>query len=535
VSPRQQFPGLALGWAVALSSLAASAAPPRELTVSQWADDERHISPESGARITGRWKTSTAPYTRRPMDVGGVDHPCGSVWMRWAAKVGKTQVPLNVLGHMICTAPRASQVFCPTDGKRKDFVREIFEPTVRATPALNQRVLATRARSGEGSTTAFKRFRGGFLKIGNAGSEPELQQTDVGLIVFEEPSSYLSDVGGRGPPVRQARARMFAWADDAKEIGSGTPKFVGDCVVTAEVMRRTRELYYLPCPYCGARQVLKWENMERHDGRPYFRCLAETCARLIGHEHKRWMLDQADAGSGGWLACFYHADKDGRPDEEHENQPPPEVILAGPEWDFWFTRRGPDVGTHLEGRDPSFDGIWQAYSPFTTWAKVFEAYDEAIRSGNPDDLVTFWQQVLGLPFEPAYEKPARRPAGGASRRGRAPGAAGDRPHAALGLGGVRHSGHAGRPSGVGALCGRARRPAAGRRDVPALRAAGQAASSRSRPSIRAPGRSWPTSWPGPWRVRCAGRSRWIGGAWTPAATTPTRPMPSAPAGRACSR
>lgn len=411
MSLRRQFPGLALGWAVAFTGLASSAAPPPEVTVSQWADgpDGRVISAESGARMTGRWKTSTAPYTRRPMNVAGVDHPAGSMWCRWAAKVGKTQVPLNALGHMIATAPRSAQVFCPTDQKRKDFIREVLDPTVRATPSLAMKVMGAKSRSGEGSTAAFKRFRGGFLKISNAGSEPELQQSDVGLIVFEEPSSYDRDVGGRGPPVRQARARQIAWGDDAKEIGTGTPKFVGDCVVTAEVMRRTCERYYLACPHCGARQVLKWENMTRSEGRPYFLCQADDCGALIGHEHKRGMLDQADAaelrGETVWLACFAYLDANGKPDLEHPNQPPPDCIKAGEEWDHWVARRGADVGRMLEGRDPSFDGIWQAYSPFTTWAKILEAYDEAQASGDPDDLVTFWQQVLGLPFEPAYDKP----------------------------------------------------------------------------------------------------------------------------------
>ena len=401
---RDQFPGLALGSAVIFSALAASAAPPPEQTVSQWSDQHREIAPESGARITGRWRTATAPYMRRPMDVGGVDHPAASVWLRWSAKTGKTQVFLNAAMHCIDTAPRSMMVVCPSDQKQKDFVREVLEPNVRATHRINLKVLPTRSRSGDGSTTNHKRFRGGFLKIINGSSEGQLQQSDIGLVIFEEPSSYPADVGGRGPPVRQGRARMTAWGDDAKELGGGTPKFIGDCVVTAEVERRTCERYYLPCPYCGALQVLLWENMGREGGRPYFTCQHEACGRPIGHEHKLWMLDQADQGNGGWLACFHHVLKDGSPDPDHPNQPPPPCI-AREDWAGWVARRGPDTGSALEGRDPSFDGIWQAYSPFTVWSKIYEAYDEACASGKPEDLVTFWQQVLGLPFEAQYDRP----------------------------------------------------------------------------------------------------------------------------------
>lgn len=401
---QDQFPGLALGWAVMFSALAAQAAPPPELDVAGWSDEYRKIAPESGARITGDWNTSVAPYMRRPMQLAGVDHPAASVWLRWSAKSGKTQVFLNAAFHCIDTAPRSMMVVCATDQKQKDFEREVWGPNVRATDRIKLKVMATTARSGEGSTTYHKRFRGGFAKIINGGSESQLQQSDIGLIIFEEPSSYPSDVGGRGPPIRQARSRQDAWGDDAKELGGGTPKLVGDCPVTDEVERRTCERYYLPCPHCAARQLLVWENMRNEDGRPSFVCQNPACGKDIGHEHKIWMLDQADAGNGGWLACFEHRLSDGTADPDKAHLTPPPVILPA-DWDRWLQVRGPDIGSDLDDRDPSFDGIWQAYSPFTTWAKIWEKFEEASASGNPEDLVVFWQQVLARPFEAAFDRP----------------------------------------------------------------------------------------------------------------------------------
>lgn len=402
---RAQFPGLAVGWAVMFSAVAAQATPPAELPVSAWSNEFRKIAAESGARITGDWRTNVAPYMRRPMDVCGVDHPAPTVWLRWSAKTGKTQVFLNGAMHCIDTAPRSIMVVCASDQKQKDFEKEIFSPNVRASPQVGNKIMAVKAGAENSSTRYHKRFRGGFLKIVNAGSEGQLQQSDIGLLIFEEPSSYPKDVGGRGSPIRQARGRTLAWGDDAKELGGGTPKFVGDCQVTEEVERRTQEKYYVPCPHCGARQLLLWENMQCEDGRPFFLCQADECGARIGHEHKLWMLAQADAGNGGWLACFTHRRSDGSPDPDHPNQPPPTCIPVD-QWDYWLGRRGPDCqGALLEGRDPSFDGIWQAYSPFTTWARIIAEFDEASSSGDPEDLVTFWQQVLGLPFEAAYDRP----------------------------------------------------------------------------------------------------------------------------------
>ena len=45
-------------------------APPPDLSVSQWADEYRRLSPESSAS-PGRWYTSKTPYLREPMDMVG--------------------------------------------------------------------------------------------------------------------------------------------------------------------------------------------------------------------------------------------------------------------------------------------------------------------------------------------------------------------------------------------------------------------------------------------------------------------------------
>lgn len=395
------FPGMALGWAVMFSALAAQAAPPPETTVDQWADLHRQISGESGARITGQWSTRTTPYLRRPMRVAGVDHPAPSAWMRSSAKVGKTQVPLNALMHCIDTAPRSAMVVLPKSDKVTDFNNKTWEPAVEATTKISHKLLGTKSRSRAGSNKRTKRFRGGYLAFANAQVESELQSDDIGFLVFEEPSSYPADTGGRGHPVDQARSRQDAWADDLKEFGSGTPAFVGACRVTEEVEARTLERYYLPCPHCGALQLLVWENRIDHEGRPHFVCQSNTCGALIGHEHKRWMLDAVwdleEQGLGGYLACFESDDPD---------NPAPPPCIEPEDWPAWYAVRGPDVGTKLEGRHPSWDGIWQAYSPFTTWSRIWEKFDSASRSGEPEDLVTFWQQVLGRPFEAAYNRPS---------------------------------------------------------------------------------------------------------------------------------
>ena len=41
--------------------------PPAKLTVSEWADQKRRLSPETAAEA-GPWRTARTPYLKEPMD-----------------------------------------------------------------------------------------------------------------------------------------------------------------------------------------------------------------------------------------------------------------------------------------------------------------------------------------------------------------------------------------------------------------------------------------------------------------------------------
>ena len=63
-------------------------APPPDLTVSEWADQNRRLSSESAAE-KGEWRTDRAPYQRAVMDAMGPSSPYETVVMMWAAQSGK--------------------------------------------------------------------------------------------------------------------------------------------------------------------------------------------------------------------------------------------------------------------------------------------------------------------------------------------------------------------------------------------------------------------------------------------------------------
>src|SRR4051794_4394213 len=80
-----------------------SLSPPKTLTLSEWADAYRFLSPEAAAE-PGAWRTDRAPYLREMMDVCtqlGIER----VVFMMASQTGKTEIELNLVGYHIHQDP----------------------------------------------------------------------------------------------------------------------------------------------------------------------------------------------------------------------------------------------------------------------------------------------------------------------------------------------------------------------------------------------------------------------------------------------
>src|ERR1035441_7780351 len=113
------------------------AAPP-VLTLSEWADQYRYLSPEDSA-AAGRWVTESAPYQREPMDACS-DALVEDVVFMWSAQTGKTQSLLNVLGYYIHQDPAPILMLQPTIEMAQTVSKDRFAPMLRDTPVLRGKV-----------------------------------------------------------------------------------------------------------------------------------------------------------------------------------------------------------------------------------------------------------------------------------------------------------------------------------------------------------------------------------------------------------
>jgi len=210
--------------AVVFGALAEALTPRRAMPVSELAEAKRVIAPESGSPNPGPWRNSVAPHMVEVMDALGPDDPCEDVVVVSSAQVGKTEVGVNFLLHIVDQDPGGAMIVLPSHDEMQKYVKVKLQPAIDATPALRRKVLEVTSRSERGSTVSRKRFPGGFAEITYAGSSKNLQMLTARYTVGDEVSEWPAEVGGRGDPVEQLKAllseaRMAVVLDDDRVVG----------------------------------------------------------------------------------------------------------------------------------------------------------------------------------------------------------------------------------------------------------------------------------------------------------------------------
>ena len=382
---RAEFPALPHGAQTLFAALILAATPEQELTVSEWADRYRKISPESGSPFPGDWSTARVPYLREPMDCLHPDHPARRVTLKFSAQTGKSEIGVNWFGYIVDRAPGPMLTVLPTGEEAAKYNRVKLQPSIDSSPRIRHRVKPENSRDEAGSTTAFKRFAGGFNQITTATSSKGLQMISVRWLILDERSGYPRDTDGRGSPTSQARARQKAFGDLAKELSVSTPGVAGECEISEDFAAGDRRYCYVPCPHCGMFQTLAFENMQGASpstgNRVTFACVANGCiidqvdrdAMLAKH---RWVPTRVDDG------------EDKVPD-----------IIEPEDIDAYAIKP-------CEGRcakyQPSW-AIWSAYSPMEPWAGIYERGKSA--KGDPAKEKVFCQQDKGEAYEPKTDTP----------------------------------------------------------------------------------------------------------------------------------
>lgn len=285
-------------------------APPPALTVSEWADQHRKLSPESSAE-PGQWMTARAEYQRGIMDALS-DPTVETVVVMSSAQVGKTEVINNVVGYYIDQDPAPMLLVQPTLDMAQAWSKDRLAPMLRDTPRLEDKVRDVKSRDA-GNTILHKIFPGGHITMAGANSAASLASRPVRIVLCDEVDRYPPSAGTEGDPVNLAfkRATTF-W--NRKKVLVSTPTIKGLSRIESAYESSDQRKYYVPCPVCSTFQTLKWGNVRWPEQQPQlavYKC--ESCGIDLDEADKlamlargEWRAEGTFSGVAGfWLSELY--------------------------------------------------------------------------------------------------------------------------------------------------------------------------------------------------------------------------------------
>ncbi|MCG6560795.1 phage terminase large subunit family protein [Ruegeria sp. 1NDH52C] len=232
--------------------------PPPDLTISAWADQNRRLSSEASAE-PGQWRTSRAEYQRGIMDAIS-DPSVETVVVMSSAQTGKTETQLCCVGYHIDQDPAPIMVVMPTERDAETWSKDRFSPMARDTPCLQDKIANPKSRDGN-NKILHKRFPGGHLTIVGANAPSGLASRPIRLLLCDEVDRYPFSAGAEGDPVNLAKKRTVTFWN-RKIVLVSTPTNKGASRIEAAFEESDQRRFWVPCPACGAEQVLTWEQVK---------------------------------------------------------------------------------------------------------------------------------------------------------------------------------------------------------------------------------------------------------------------------------
>lgn len=332
--------------------------PPEVLTVAEWADKKRRLSPETSAE-PGPWRTSRTPYLREPMEAF-TDPKVHKIVMVAASQVGKSEFELNAIGYIIDQDPGTILYIHPSLDEARKFSRQRLAPMIRDCKAIRNKVADVKAKDSS-NTILQKTFPGGSITLIGSNTPRALASTPARYIIGDEHDRWAKSAGAEGDPWELAERRQTTFYN-RKAIDISTPTTKGASSIEISFYKGTQERWCHLCPECGEYSEIEFDNIK----------FDPKVAKIGGR--KVYSLN----GPISWVCpkcgCLIP--------EETMRQQPAKWIAGNP-----------------EAYETGVRSFWlNAFSsPWTPWSKIviafLEAKDDALR------LKVVWNTLLGKLWE----------------------------------------------------------------------------------------------------------------------------------------
>ena len=304
-----------------LTKVLAGMQPPEDLTVSEWAEKKRRLSPESSAE-TGPYRVSRTPYLREIMDAF-TDPKVRREILVSSSQVGKSELENNIIGYIIDQDPSSILFIHPTTIDAKEYSKLRIAPMIRDTPALRRKISPSKSRD-SGNTILQKTYPGGILTLCGSTEAHALASKPIRYVIGDERDRWAQSAGKEGDPWKLAMARQITFYN-AKAVEVSTPTIKGDSAIADSFYEGTMERWCVKCPHCGEYHDIDFFKNIRYEaeeftvqGKAQYRvknilylctsCACTSTEAEIKRQPAKWIAENPDAYQRGvrsfWLNSF---------------------------------------------------------------------------------------------------------------------------------------------------------------------------------------------------------------------------------------
>lgn len=305
----------------AISGATSHFKPPENLTVAEWADKYRRLSPETSAEA-GPWRTSRTPYLEEPMEAF-TDPKIHKIVMVAASQVGKSELEMNIIGYIIDQDPGSIIFVQPTLEDARKFSRLRIAPMIRDSRVLKSKVTNIKGKDAT-STVLQKSFPGGMLTITGSNSASALASTPARYIIGDERDRWAISAGNEGDPWALAEARQATFYN-AKAVEVSTPTIKNFSNIETSYYEGTQERWCHKCPDCDEYSEIIFDRINfdhktvmvhgkkknKVVGPITYCCPACGCIyteEQMRRQPAKWIAQNPEAASSGvrsfWLSAF---------------------------------------------------------------------------------------------------------------------------------------------------------------------------------------------------------------------------------------
>ena len=334
----------------------------------RWAED--HYTPPVTS-MPGKWRSTNSPWVKALME-DFADNRVATIVVLCSAQSSKTETMLALLCWVVAEDPSPTMWVTSSDEEALKFCNERLMPALRLCRKTSDQIPddRTMAKSME------IMFPTMMLECVGANSKAKLQSRSRRFLLLDEVRNWPA----WALPMVQKRSRTW-W--NGRTVILTTPDNFKDTVHT-QFLEGNQCRYHVPCPACGVKAELRWENMKAEHPVTH-KCVKWDEVPGVVDENKKWHFDVLAPNIRYAFPCCGHLQAD------H-----PQVRSR-------MARQGEWVAHNPTAPRDRKSYTWSAMLPsWVLWRKLVEEYVMALNSldyGNHEPLKTFITESLGEPWE----------------------------------------------------------------------------------------------------------------------------------------